>query len=329
MKDNEIIVSICCITYNHEKYIAQAIESFLKQKTNFKYEIVIQDDASTDNTVKIIENYKEKYNNTIRTIYHKKNIYSKVGASGVLLEALKYCRGKYIAICEGDDYWCDESKIQLQVEYMMENPNCTFCFHNAKKLDEATNKFSKFNYMNTKYKKKNHIYNAGELELYDCIPTASYMLKGDLIDNIPDWYSKCIVGDKPLQLIITSFGYAYEINKCMSVYRINTGNSAMDNIQKNNEDFEKADKYWKDIEWIIGKFNVFSDYKFDNYMLLSNLYIEKNILLYHKKYKEILKDKKYRKILNIKDVLKIEIKLYFPIIYNLLKKIKDGINGKR
>ena len=101
--NDDILVSINCITYNHEKYIAQAIESFLMQITNFKYEILIHDDASTDNTVKIIKEYEKKYPNVIKTIFQKENQYSK--GKKVEIFGFKKSRGKYIAFCEGDDYW--------------------------------------------------------------------------------------------------------------------------------------------------------------------------------------------------------------------------------
>lgn len=320
MSDDEIVVSICCITYNHGKYIREAIESFLNQKTNFKYEIIIQDDCSKDETREIIEKYVKENKEIIKPIYHSKNEYKEIGAAGILLKAMKACKGKYIAICEGDDYWCDNTKLQQQVDYMEKNPDCTFCFHDAKIIDSATNKIYQFNYMNKRYEKKNNIYNAGELELYDCIPTASYMFRNCDLKRIPDWYEKSIVGDKPLQLIMTSFGYAYKINKSMSVYRIHTGISAMDKIVEDNKNDEKARNYWNKVEWIIDQFNDFTDYKFDKYMKLSKLYIEKNIMISQHKYKEILKDKKYKKILKITDILKLKIKLYFPNIYKMLRK---------
>lgn len=107
----KVMVSINCITYNQEEYIAKAIDSFLMQKTDFKYEILIHDDASTDNTANIIREYQEKYPDIIKPIYQKENQYSQ----GIKRVDYKFnysrANGKYIAICEGDDYWTDRKSV--------------------------------------------------------------------------------------------------------------------------------------------------------------------------------------------------------------------------
>ena len=131
MEDNKIMVSVCCITYNQAEYIKYALDSFLIQKTNFKYEVIIHDDASTDGTAEIIKEYADKYPEIIKPIFQTENQYSK-GVKRILNFTFKEAKGKYIALCEGDDYWINENKLQLQVEYMEKNPNCTLLFHNAK-----------------------------------------------------------------------------------------------------------------------------------------------------------------------------------------------------
>jgi len=105
------IVSICCITYNHEKYIRDAIEGFLMQKTLFPIEILIHGDASTDKTADIIKEYEVKYPDIIKPIYQTENQFSK-GVSISATYQFPRARGKYIAICEGDDYWTDPHKLQ-------------------------------------------------------------------------------------------------------------------------------------------------------------------------------------------------------------------------
>jgi glycosyltransferase involved in cell wall biosynthesis len=118
---NDPLVSICCITYNHEKYIQQCLEGFLIQKTTFLFEILIHDDASTDRTADIIREYETKYPDIIKPIYQTENQYSK----GVIVSAVynwPRAKGKYIALCEGDDYWIDSYKLQKQVDFMEANP---------------------------------------------------------------------------------------------------------------------------------------------------------------------------------------------------------------
>jgi glycosyltransferase involved in cell wall biosynthesis len=131
------LVSVIIITYNQENYISQCIESILNQKTNFDFEIVIGEDASTDNTKRIIENYALTYPDIIFPYYHKKNL----GLLRNYFQTIEKCSGKYIAQCAGDDYWIDPQKIQIQVEFLEKNPkyqmivtNHAVYFQNKKKL---------------------------------------------------------------------------------------------------------------------------------------------------------------------------------------------------
>lgn len=117
-----LFVSVCCTAYNHENFIVDAIESFLFQRTNFVFEIIIHDDASTDRTQNIIKHYKDRYPNLIKTIFQKENKYSK-GIKPWSNFVFPITRGKYIAICEGDDYWTDPYKLHKQVDFLEANPD--------------------------------------------------------------------------------------------------------------------------------------------------------------------------------------------------------------
>lgn len=121
MKDIEPLVSICCITYNHENYIRDAIVGFLMQKTSFPIEIIIHDDASTDNTAQIIKEYEDKYPDLFCNIFQNENQWSKGGGSIFARFVYPQARGKYIALCEGDDYWTDPLKLQKQVDFLENN----------------------------------------------------------------------------------------------------------------------------------------------------------------------------------------------------------------
>ena len=322
--DNDIKVSICCITYNQEKYIRDAIESFLKQKTNFKYEILIRDDASTDNTAKIIREYEEKYPDIIHGIYEEINSFKTKGMIRSILNVYSKAIGKYIAICEGDDYWIDENKLQIQYDYMEEHKNCTLCFHDAIILNMEDNKFYKYNYVNNLFKKKDGIYNVGELDIYGFIPAASYMFPKKCVEKVPDWYYECIVGDRPLKLIVTSYGYAYCIDKVMSVYRVKTGISMMDQLNNINlESKEKSIEYYDKIKWIIEKFDEFTDYKYKDYLEISKLEIEVTKLNIQERYKEIIKNKAFRKFLPKKAIISYYLKEYCPKFYIFLKSVKN------
>ena len=122
------LVSICCTTYNHVNYIRQCLDGFVMQKTNFPIEILIHDDASTDGTQDIIRGYEAKYPNIIKPIYQKENQYSK-GVKVSLVYNYSRAKGKYIALCEGDDYWTDPYKLQKQVDFLESHPDYVMCSH--------------------------------------------------------------------------------------------------------------------------------------------------------------------------------------------------------
>ncbi len=128
-EDTKPVVSICCITYNHKDYIAEAIEGFLMQETTFPVEILINDDASTDGTADILRSYQARYPKLIHLVLQTENQYSK--GNSILIKLLTMATGKYIALCEGDDFWICKQKLQKQVAFMEVNKNVTICFHDA------------------------------------------------------------------------------------------------------------------------------------------------------------------------------------------------------
>lgn len=123
-----IKVSVICITYNHQAYIRQALDGFVMQKTNFPFEVIVHDDASTDGTADIIREYEQKYPDIIKPVYQKENQWSqgKPMSKTFIYPKLK---GEYVALCEGDDYWTDENKLQKQVDFLDAHPDFSICFH--------------------------------------------------------------------------------------------------------------------------------------------------------------------------------------------------------
>lgn len=195
------LVSICCITYNHEKYIRDAIEGFLMQKTNFLVEILIFDDASQDRTQEIIKEYASK-NETIVTFLQTENQWSK-GKNGLNDWLFPAAKGKYIALCEGDDYWTDPYKLQKQVDYLEKNPNVSFVATNYAIYDEITNQTKKVATSKridfyTLLKRKNQI-----PTLTTCI-RLEYIF--DYIREINPLEKNWPVGDYPLWLYLSQKG---------------------------------------------------------------------------------------------------------------------------
>lgn len=134
----ECMVSVCCLAFNHEKYLRQCIEGFVKQKTTFQFEVLIHDDASTDRTADIIREYQKKYPEIIKPIFQEENQHNKGKRLPDIYREFIYpiVRGKYIAYCEGDDFWEDENKLQLQFEVMESHPECNLCLHKVRTTAE-------------------------------------------------------------------------------------------------------------------------------------------------------------------------------------------------
>lgn len=320
--DEEIMVSVCCITYNQKEYIRDALEGFLMQKTDFRYEVIIHDDASTDGTTEIIKEYAEKYPTIIKPIYEEENQYSK-GVKRILNINFAVAKGKYIALCEGDDYWTDEGKLQMQVDYMEENKECTFCFHNALILDmldnSAKSSFVPHNKALKKYIKEDNIYNVGELELLEFIPTASFMFRRENLSKMPSWFNDCFVGDWPIKLLMTSFGYAYYIDKKMCVYRKNARGSVTNkNLKKEKGSIdgkiEILNKHREFVNWI----DEFTEEKYKEVFDIRRKKYDIEELIYRGNRKEIFK-KKYLKSFTVKQKIKYLIKMY---CYNIVQYIK-------
>lgn len=201
-------VSIVSITYNHEKFIAQAIDGFLMQKRNFPIEIIIADDASTDSTQQIIRDYAKKYPDIIVPILHKKNI----GIGENLKRALMTARGTYVAMCEGDDFWTNSDKLQLQAEFLDAHPRHTVCFHPTSVVYEDQ---SREGYV---FPDSQSGFNLNKLLTANFIHTSSVMYRRSDYSTLPtdilplDWY---------LNLQHAKLGRIGFINKTMSTYRRN------------------------------------------------------------------------------------------------------------
>jgi glycosyltransferase involved in cell wall biosynthesis len=209
---NVPLVSIASITYNHESYIRQCIEGFLMQKTTFPIEIIIHDDASTDNTAVILQEYTLKYPDLIFPIFQKKNQFSQGINPGVKFVFPK-CKGKYIAICEGDDYWTAPYKLQKQVDFLEGNVGYSICFHQVSVVTQ-NNIMRKYN--NIEHDKTFNIY---DLTKGNFIATSSCVFR-NRFSPVPEWMCKIKAGDWGLHMFNAQFGYIYFMNDCMSTYRI-------------------------------------------------------------------------------------------------------------
>lgn len=223
-------VSISCITYNQKRYIADAIESFLSQKTNFDYEIIIHDDASTDGTTEVIKKYESLYPDKVIGIYQTENQFSK-GININPTFVYPKCRGEYIALCEGDDYWCDEYKLQKQVDYMDQHPECSFCFTNGyiyNTLNKTTRDFLPYEEKERDLASESRQMDLGENLQFSFIPTASFLFTHKAVLQLPEYFKKkCPKGDLKTRLFMIGRNRAYYLADKTVVYRENAVGSVM------------------------------------------------------------------------------------------------------
>ncbi len=289
----EIKVSICCITYNHEKYIGNALESFLMQKTNFKFEIIVHDDASTDQTPQIIKEYAEKYPDIIVPILQTKNQYSqgiKIAATYIWPRV----RGKYITICEGDDFWIDEHKLQKQFEKMEIDKELAFCCHCNKEYDIRNNQYSinRQEKLTGKFNLEQFLkayYSQAPKTLFQ---TSSIFMRRDyilkLLKTRPQFYFKCSIGDIPMELFLLTLGDGYYMQESMSVYRRFSEESWSNAVYS---DKKRLIKHYNDMINMYEGFNLFTESKYQKI-------IYKFVDIY--KFKLDFQQEKYRKIIRLR-----------------------------
>ncbi len=220
---HEIMVSIICFAYNHEKYIVQTIEGFLSQKTDFKIEIIVHDDASVDRTAEIIHGYEKRYPDIFRCIFQKENQFSKCPNSMVGITFNK-ARGKYVALCEGDDFWTDPLKLHKQIAFLETNPAYSLCFHPASIFFEGTPAVPEAGpkFLGPKIIKT--AYTLNDLLRYtNFIPTSSVVFRTwEGFNSFPEWFYQAKIGDFILSLRIAQKGKLKFLNEPMSTYRIHS-----------------------------------------------------------------------------------------------------------
>jgi glycosyltransferase involved in cell wall biosynthesis len=285
MAEHEILVSVVCITYNHENFISQAIDSFLYQKTNFRFEIIIHDDASTDKTLEIINEYANDHPDVIKIINQSVNQYSQ--GKRVYPIALEYCKGNFIAFCDGDDYWISQNKLQLQVDVLNKNLDSDLCFHNSfkllqnGKLKNFNSGFNKIYFSDIKSLfSKTKINTKSKSNLFFKVPTEKIIVRGGefmhtgsllirsrALKPLPDFLYSSAVSDYYLQILGSIRGGAVQLNQPMSCYRAQSSRLSWS---------VRMDKYENRKEWYDATIetnhlmNRYLKYKFDKSFMIIN-----------------------------------------------------------
>lgn len=212
--EDSVKVSACIVTYNQAAYIRDCLEGVINQEVDFGYEIVIGDDCSSDGTSEICEEYAANYPTLVR--YHRRE--KNLGMHGNWLQTLMECKGEYIAICEGDDYWTESIKLQKQVKFLESNPDYSICFHNVYVTYNERNVYD-------------HLFHEKHIPITTTIET---ILRGNYINTCsviyrnqnkayPDYIYKSPVGDWVLHVHFAQLGKIYYMNQPMATYRIHSG----------------------------------------------------------------------------------------------------------
>ena len=321
------MVSVFVTTYNQEKYISKTIQSILDQETTFEFEVLIHDDSSSDTTVSIVREYEKKYPNIIKPIYQSENQFSQ-GKDPNKLFNYPRAKGKYIAVCEGDDYWCDKLKLQKQYDALEANPECSICVHRTNKINEdgtdtgfcfpATEieggEIDSFRFM--------------KLELVDSpwsFHYSSFFFRKNLYEKFLTDGKRIIkafsVGDKPLLLYMGHEGNLFYINQTMSCYRLNSGvmNTYRNNIEKHMQFEKRFIQGYKEFDLLTkGKYSAYIEHVVKRR--------QADYLFYSGRYRELMKSdyKAAVKEFSLKRRITVYIGSLFPeTVYSIYLRNKE------
>lgn len=310
-------VSVYCLTYNHEKYIKNTLDGFVNQKTNFKYEVFVHDDASTDSTAEIIREYEMKYPHIIKGIYQKENQHSKK-IRIVANFLISQMTGEYIAICEGDDYWCDNNKLQKQVDFLENNLEYSACVHNTNVIVMSSGETKLMNPSIEPYDLEiEHVLLEGGSDYHTS--SVVYRMKYARIvhsEQRPIFFKKAKgMGDYPLAIYLTLEGKVRYLPEVMSVYRYGTPGSWTDRI-KNVENFKNMRK---SVIAMLNSVDEYTNYRLQKHIrpIIEERYWE--ILMLSTDIK-VLQDKELKNVFNklsFEQKLKTIVKLLFLNKYRL------------
>jgi len=256
--DSEVMVSVLVATYNHEKYIRETLDGILNQKTNFKYDVIVHDDASTDHTAEIVKEYEKKYPDIIRGIYQQTNQFYNCNISAKYL--YPQIKGKYFAVLDGDDYWIDENKLQMQVDFLEKHPDYSMCMHNAIKFNNETGEKKVLNTFpkDGTYTQEEQILAGLGSNFPAC---ASNLFRTQFIKDIPKLFCESRVMDYPIRQYYANMGKVYYFEKPMSVYRVSIYGSYMKMV---GEDQSFYNNYTLEMIRFFEKFNDYTENRFQN-----------------------------------------------------------------
>lgn len=247
---SEFLIDVIIPVYNHESFIRQTLDSIVNQITEYKYRVIPSDDCSTDNTRSILESYALRYPDKVFPVYHPQNIGAHANGYSLLMATTS----KYVAVCDGDDYWTDPHKLQKQVSFLENNPDYVICFGDAGIIDKHGNPLPKEDYHPPITKE---IYTIEDFILAErhIIPTATLVYRNLLQKPIPEFYKTILSGDIFIVIMVAHHGKARFLNENFAIYRVHSGGITKSDKHKNKSEEAKAQLY--------ERLNKLLDYKYD------------------------------------------------------------------
>ncbi len=328
--ENEIMVSIWCKAYNHAQYIRNTLDGFVMQKFSRQYEVVVHDDCSQDGTQDIIREYHEKYPQLFKVIYQKENTFSQ-GIAVNLEQMMPLVKGKYLAFCEGDDYWTDEYKLQKQFDIMENHQDCSICVHKVRLVEESgklteqaypnfemlSQKLSPEDYLKIEYAEFRYFTQTSSFFMW----TSAFRT---FLENTPEFAKlKMGISDLPLKLYLITLGNMYYLQDEMSCYRTGSIGSFTSRNLNNEVNFLKTRKQ---LLFMAAKFNEYTASRYQDYLDQYALHINIQIAFTTKNYRSLLYDKEFqewRKRTSNNSLLKISLKYHLPFLFKCYNYLKN------
>ncbi len=308
------LVTVVCMAYNHEPYIRDALEGFVAQRTNFSYVAIVHDDASTDGTARIIAEYGERYPDVVQPICQTENQRSQNVRvfKNVIMPMIT---SKYVAFCEGDDYWTDPNKLQVQVDALEKNSTYGMCCHAYSKVNAVDGKVVG----KDRIARRNKVLTPKQIILYRRPPQlATFLCRRSMLENMPSFSALAGVGDYTRLLGGLLYGGVYYIHKDMSVYRVGVPNSWTQRLNAADEKRQREHK-----NRIIQYLEAFDEYTHGKYGEWVRLKISRYEYMEAVETKDYGKAKKsyYYEHSGLRDRLGLYARMYFPWLMHWKNRI--------
>ena len=309
------------MTYNQKDYIEQCINSILDQQIDIDFDILIHDDCSDDGTYEILINYQRQYPEKISIIHQESRKFLIDGFNMMIFKyVVPHINSKYVAYCDGDDYWCDEYKLEKQYEFMELHPEYAMCFHNSYQLKHNNDMSSLW-----------YIKDEDDIGLQDLISekpgvpiaTSSFLVKSSVFKDFSDWRKEYSVEDLPLYITAALTGKIHRLKDIMCVYRQFSQGSWSSQNQGN---VERLISHQENLIKAINTFNAQTECKYD-YLVKNHIAAcEFRIAMLKRDYKSILskKNKRFINQLSKKTRLSLKLQYMFPHLYNIFQRKKNN-----